>query len=262
MEKSRSTSANKRRRRRRRRVRGQSNTVFALLFAVLFIVVVLVAITVFFKVSRINIVGQTRYSAAEIRDASGIKTGDNLFIINKFSCIQKISGAFVYLDTVKMDRILPDTIVITVAECIPEAAVSMKGKYWLIEKKGKLLEEAGQEAASKYPVVYGIEVEEAAPGTIIDPEKEQRIKPLFEILNSARTNGILNDIVSINMEKLSDLSLQYSDRFSVELGLSEELDRKIRFLKAVLEKLGASDRGVIDLTDTKEVRFRPDYAGG
>lgn len=263
MRKVRNINSGKSRKRKRRRVRGRGNALFGLLFAVAFVCIVTIAVTVFFKVSRVNVVGQTRYSSADVREASGIRNGDNLFIINKFSVIEKISEQFVYLDTVKINRILPDTVEITVTECIPEAALYSQESYWLIGKSGKLLEEVDPARAGDYPVVYGIEVGVAAPGKVIGREdEEERIKPLFEILNSARTNDILNDIVSIDIEKLSDIRLQYLDRFTVEFGIAEDLDRKVRFLKAVIDKLGASDRGVIDLTNSEEVRFRPDYAGG
>ena len=63
--------------------------------------------------------------------------------------------------------------------------------------------------------------------------------------------------MGIDMTKLFEIRLQYTERFVVELGTVEELEKKISFLNQVVERLGSTDTGVIDLTDPQTARFRP-----
>ena len=111
----------KTKRRRRRRRRGGTPAALILLCLVVAAAAILTATTVFFKVRDIRLSGSTRYSLAEITEASGLKTGDNLILFDKFSAIDRIFAACPYLDTVQMRRRLPDTIEITVTDCVPRA---------------------------------------------------------------------------------------------------------------------------------------------
>ena len=76
-------------------------------------------------------------------------------------------------------------------------------------------------------------------------------------LSGAENSGILKEIMGIHMEKLFEIKLQYTERFAVELGTVEDLEKKISFLNQVVERLGSTDTGVIDLTDPQTARFRP-----
>ena len=58
------------------------------------------------------------------------------------------------------------------------------------------------------------------------------------------------------MEKIYSLSFDYGDRFTVVLGSGENTDEKIRLLLAVEQKLGPLEKGIIDISDTENIRFR------
>ncbi|MFR7894241.1 MAG: FtsQ-type POTRA domain-containing protein [Dysosmobacter sp.] len=63
----------------RRRRRGGSGFLYKLLSVFLICGCLVAAITLFFRVDTVVITGEKRYTEAEIRQASGVEDGDNLF---------------------------------------------------------------------------------------------------------------------------------------------------------------------------------------
>lgn len=250
------SAAQKRNNRRRRRRRG-SGVFVTLLCIVIIAAAVLTAVTIFFKIRTVTVTGESRYSESEIVAASGIASGQNTFLLNKFAAINRIFSACPYLDEIVMHRRLPDEIEIVVTECVPVAVIQNGESYYIIDEKCKLLEETDVTGAQPYCKIVGVALQDPEIGkTAIfsEPEKE---KPLQIMLNTAQKSDILNKIGEINLERVFEIRLSYTERFSVYLGTVEELDKKIRFLDVCIEKLGTADRGVIDLSDPQVARFRP-----
>ena len=113
----------KQRRRRRRARQSGTPAVLILLCLLVGAVAIITAMTIFFKVQRITLTGETRYSESYVAQASGLEIGDNLVLIEKFTVIDRIFDACPYLDTVQMRRRYPDGVEIIVTECVPVAVI-------------------------------------------------------------------------------------------------------------------------------------------
>lgn len=250
------TAAQKRSNRRRRRRRG-SGVFVTLLCSVVIMAAVLTAMTVFFKVRTVSVTGQSRYSAEEIAQASGIVSGQNMFFFNKFSAVSRIFAACPYLDTITMRRKLPDEIAITVTECVPVAAVESGGSYFIIDANAKLLEKTDAAGSAQYCIIRGAELKDPEVGKSADFTDSQKKKPLQTILNTAQKSDILNEIKEIDLEKIFEIKLAYSERFTVYLGTVEQLEKKVRFLGVCIADLGPEERGIIDVSDPQRASFRP-----
>ena len=122
---------------------------------------VVAALTVFFKVQSITVSGNARYTSEEVVAASGIEIEDNLFLLNKYSAAQAIFEKLPYVEEATINRALPDTIVITVRECVAAAGVVTPEGYWLISENGKLLERTDT-LPSGCPGITGVEPESPA----------------------------------------------------------------------------------------------------
>ena len=205
--------------------------------------------------------GESRYASDELVRAAGISVGDNMFMINKYDAANKLFAEHPYLDTVRIRRRLPDTLEIIVADCVPVAAVADGDgeEVWIADAKGKLLEKMGKDSplCEGLIAVSGCDTAGAEAGKNLSEVDEKRAKPLFDILHMAENNDILNHISSVELEKLYQVTMGYSDRLSVRLGAPEELEKKFRFLVYIVEQLSVTDRGIIDVSDTAEARFIP-----
>ena len=245
-------------RRRRRDARG-GVVLSVLLCVVLTPLAVLVAITVFFRVSTISVTGDAGYADSAIVKASGIKVGDNMFQFNKFDAIEGIFNEMPYLDEISIRRHLPDDVEIIVTRCTPVVALQDESDWYLIDAKGKLLENMGGKRPEGYPVIIGAELNEPKVGKYVKFIAEEKEKPLFLVLNTAINSDILQYIDYIDVERIYNIKFIYKGRFTVNIGDSEQIDKKIRFMLLMAEeKLPADAVGMIDVSDATTARFIPE----
>ncbi len=118
-----------------------------LLIMAAIVAAVIFGVAIFFKVNTVEVQGNAIYSAEEIRSASGIQKGDNLFTLNKEAAAGSIKASLPYVETVSIIRFLPDKIVIEVKESAATFAVTTDtNTTWLINSVGKALEQISDSA--------------------------------------------------------------------------------------------------------------------
>lgn len=118
-----------------------------LLIMAAIVAAVIFGVAIFFKVNTVEVQGNAIYSAEEIRSASGIQKGDNLFTLNKEAAAGSIKASLPYVETVSIIRFLPDKIVIEVKESDATFAVTTDtNTMWLINSVGKALEQISDSA--------------------------------------------------------------------------------------------------------------------
>ena len=101
-----------RRRHSGRRRRGSLSFLYKLLSMLVICGAIVAALTLFFRVNTVVVSGQQRYTQQQILAASGIQTGDNLFLLNKYDVANQIIGELPYIETIRINRKLPDTLLV------------------------------------------------------------------------------------------------------------------------------------------------------
>ena len=132
--------AARRNRRGRRRNRGRFSALYKLLSVLIIFAAILMGCVVFFRVSTVEITGDSPYTEEEIRRVSGVEQGDNLFTLNKYQISSRIYTQLPYIGTVNFERKYPDTFVIHVTASVPVAWIESGGSRWLMDTDCKLLE--------------------------------------------------------------------------------------------------------------------------
>lgn len=244
----------------RKRARNQVRC--AALYKFLCVVVVLVAgflaVALFFKVERFEIIGNTRYDEAEIIQTLGVEKEDNLILLNKREIMQALHKKFVYMDEIQVTRGLPDTLRVVITECQPVAAAAYEGGCFLLDAKGKVLEEISGERPTGYLSVYGLDAAGMQVGEYLSTATGERERQLQLLLGVLAEANLTDKITYISVENLTSLELGYENRFNVLLGSVDELEKKVEFLLEITgERLASSDTGMIDLHDATTARFRP-----
>ncbi len=249
----------RRRTHRRRHRESRGNNPLPLILCILLTpVAVVVAITVFFRVSTIKVTGESGYLDYNIIEASTIDIGQNMFMFNKFKVIDGIFEQMPYLDEISIRRRLPDTVEIIVSRCTPVASIEGADGWYLLDAKGKLLENVGNSQPAEYPVIVGAEMDEPTVGKYIKIIDEEKQKPLFLVLNTAINNDILQYIDCIDVERAYNIKFTYKDRFTVNIGDIEQIEKKFRYMLLLAEdKLPDTAEGTIDVSDGTVARFIP-----
>lgn len=247
----------KKRKKRRGRKKFGGGFVMKLISFCVICFAILGATTVFFKIQTIDVTGESPYTPEQIIESSGIAINDNTFFVNKFNSISKIFARHPYLDTISMKRHLPSRLEIIVTQCIPVAVVQGEAKGYIIDYKGKVLEEIALNSTHSYMQVSGVETDEMAVGGNINFLQKEKEKTLLNLLNELEKCDIIEDVKAISLEKLYNLTMEYTDKYTVHLGSSENMGEKIKLISIVQGQLGPSETGTIDVSDIESIRFRP-----
>ena len=217
----------------RKRRQGRFSFLYKILIFVAICGAIAVALALFFKVDTITVTGNSRYTANQIIEASGIETGDNMFFLNKYHASERITAALPYVETVRISRQLPDTLVVTVTECTAPAAVSQDGKLWLLSGDGKIVD-AKTGDGKQYAVVEGL-----------------------TLLGLLRDKNMLGDVQTIDLSDTASVVMRYLDRFDVTFRWDADFDYKLDYLLAVVERLEVNEKGAIDMTQEGKASFIP-----
>ncbi|MBQ8356109.1 MAG: FtsQ-type POTRA domain-containing protein [Oscillospiraceae bacterium] len=243
------------------------------------VVAVFLGLSVFFRVDTITVAGADKYTPWMIRQASGVETGDGLLSISEARVASRIISGLPYIDEVKVSRKLPGTVEIQVTELqVTYSIEDENGGWWLISSSGRAIEAVSLEKALGYTRVEGLAIRtptageqvQALPGKIIDPgegtavemdqtDADQQLAALVSIMTGLERSRIIGEITVIDVTTITDLRLEYPQLLTVRLGDDEQLEYKISYLAAAVEKLEANQSGELDLTleYTEKAVFTP-----
>lgn len=228
-------------------------TFFIIVFAVI------LAMSVFFKVARITVTGNSFYTAQEIIDASGIEAGDNLFFINRIAAGSRIIAKLPYIERASVTSGLPDRVTITVTESQAMAYIPLQSDNWMLDATGKVLGKAqGTEAASLIKV-DGITLYHPTVGNLASTEAgdSAKVTYLADILSQIQSRALKEYITEIDMSTVANPSFDYLGRFTVKLGSDENMEYKFGMLLSAVQELKEGDTGTIDLSIDKQAHFSP-----
>lgn len=251
------TARNSGKQRIQRKRRNQ--LLFKVICGVMICAVIVFAPTVFFRVSTIEVLGDTRYTQDELISTSGVQQGDNMFFLDAGRVAQKLYDEYPYLETVTLHRKLPSTLQIEVSDRTPVLSIESGNDYLLMDMSGKIVEKVSTEAEDTV-IVTGVDTKELEVGGAVGDKQEKllTVLNLMELMTQYELNA---EVKSIDIHKAYDVRIQYADRYTILLGNLDELEHKIQFLQAILRESSLPDSGVIDLTDDKEARYRPALEG-
>lgn len=231
------------------RRRKKRNVLFAPVAFILTCAALAFGLSVFFRISTIEVVGIKSYSYEEIVEASGIEEGDNLFLIRKSGAISRIYSKLPYIDRADIERVMPNRLIINVEESGAVAYVESEEGRWTISKSGKILSKSTGDAQGLIKVV-GVQALAPSEGELMSAGQADsaKVKYLTEILTLLDEKNMIADVTEINVTNSADPTFSYLGRFTVKLGKNEDLDYKLEMLKNAVAKLTVSDRGVLDLS--------------
>lgn len=225
----------------------------------LVIVAIIFVMSVFFKITKIEVSGNSLYSAEEIIAASGIEEGDNLFFINRISAGSRVVVKLPYVDSVKISRGLPNLITIEVTESKAVGFVAVGEERWSISSSGKFLSSINEKDAEHIASIRGITVSEAAVGEHIKAAEGEsdKLAYLMDILYQIQARGLVGKVTAIDLTDVQNPTFEYDGRFAVKLGTLDNTEYKFGKMISAVSQLSAEDSGTLDLSTGNKVVFNP-----
>ena len=218
---------------RRKKRRNRGKIVLAVFLLISVAILVGLSLTVFFNITDIKVKGDTRYSSEEIIKESGIRVGDNMFLLADGKIEDELTEELPYLASVTLERNLPDKLVISVKEIAPEYAFKVDGKYLLVGKDKAL------DSVDKLPkniALVKCDIEEYEIGKPFSiGEKEET----FTKITSALKENSLTKITEIDITDTSKITMVYDNRLNLEFGSMEDLQKKMKKAIQIIKSVDA-----------------------
>ena len=233
------------RRKHAKRRRGSFGFLYKLLSVLLICTAIIVAMTLFFRVDEIVVTGQRRYTAEEIQEASGVELGSNLYLLNKYDIVRAIGAKLPYIEDIRVNRKLPDTLLIEVHESGRPFALVQDGSAWLISANGKIVEQVPENQAGQYGQISGCQL--LAPSVATEYATQQ--SSLEDLLGALDAAGLTENVDGIRLDDLSYINMDYIGRFTVRIAYGADYDWELKKLTKTLEseKIQSNMTGTIDM---------------
>ena len=246
---------------RSRQEKKQRKRLFFYIFLFVFILLAFLVVSffVFFRVGEIRIEGNAIYTDEQILEHVTFREGDNLFSFDADKEEATLRKSLPYIGSVRISRRMPSVIQITVEERTEDLALHVGEEVYLLSGDLQVLGRyPGNEVVRNIASLYTGTVGRCIVGetlTFQEHRTEDNIKELYACLLD---NKLQKKVKSIDFTSRFDITINYDDRFTVYFGSADNLDIKVRFLVAILERLGSGQKGYINLSDAREAAVRLD----
>lgn len=229
------------------------------------VIAIVISMVLFFRVRTIEVTGGKYYTADEVIAASGLSKGDNLLTISRAKTSGNVLAALPYIKSVQVTRHLPDTIELSVTEYeVTYAVKSEAGDFYLVTADGKVAEKVDDQRAAEHIKIEGFTIASPVVGEFFTVSGDQLVAEgqrvaMTALLTQLEASALTKEVASVEIPASYELALWYADQYYVKLGDKENLDYKLEYLKAVLEKLEDYQTGTIDLSfsDGNNAIFTP-----
>ncbi len=240
--------AQQRRHRSRRRRRGRFSGLYRFFAVVAVVAAVIAACVIFFRVNEVTVQGNSRYTAEEVVEASGVEIGDNLVALSKSKIASTIRMKLPYVESVSIRRRLPDTVELTVRERVAVASVESSSGRWLISSQGKILEEAGAHDVVK---IIGLKAQAPYAGGTIQVSEEDRntLDHVIALLSALENQDMLGQAEVLDCTPSTYITLTW-DIYTIKFPRGGDYPYLLRFLQSALESenMPKNEPGTLDLT--------------
>ena len=236
------------------------------------VLALVLCMSIFFKAKNVMVSGTVKYTAWDIKEASGIHESDGLLGLSEAKISARIRAALPYVKQVRVGIKLPDTVNIEIVEFeVVYAAEDAVGIWWLMDASGRVVDRTDAAAAMDHTVVLGVKLIDPVIGQMAvaaEPEAQtedgteatmpiapaisarQQLEAAVEIFNALENNGVMGNVDSVDVSNLNELTIWYENRYMVNLGDTGRLEYKIGAMKAAAVKMGEYQRGYLDVSFT------------
>jgi hypothetical protein len=240
-------------------------------FAVLVCAVVLILVlsyTVFFPMTAIEIEGTTRYSRSDLESAAALKLRTQLLNIETNRIEQKLLDELPYLESVKVRRSLPHTLVITVEDAKTMVYVKISEGYLVMSGEGKILELTDKKPQNALMFEMEEPSLEKIGGKVVfdeDSEKNNWTRQVFDAMIDAYENcEYKTEITSLDMKNPYYPTMTYQNRIVLCLGSRDSFAQELAFAQRTIAALDKEDmekkrkpsKGKLDLKVDGQSFFR------
>ncbi len=193
-----------------------------------------------FEARTIEIQGAAASSRPAILAAAGVRTGDPILNVDLAALRGRVEGIGT-VDSARVVRLLPDTLVISVVERPRLAVWQRGGAFSVIDPAGRVIREAAASDFPNLPLVVGADAAESASWMLEQVARRPRLSERLQAL--VRVDGRRWDL------KMKDGGLILLPAATPEAAMVrlDELDRRTRLLELGFARVDLRNPDVISV---------------
>lgn len=212
---------------RSKKNKRRRNVIFISVLSV-FAVSAIVLLSVFglFKIEEINVSGSSIYSNEQIAEASDIKQGSGILLLNKKETAEKITSKLPYIGSVNIGKSLSGAVVLEVTDTAAAYAVAGTAGYILFDEGGKILEINAPALPAGCALVTGMTVRNPKVSVNINTVASESYATFAKLATACRDAG-LAQITLFDVNDRFDISFEYVSRYTVKIGGINDIENKL-----------------------------------
>lgn len=220
-------------------------------------VAALTFIILYFRVTKVEVVGNAHYTADEIEAMvlNGNMTDNSLLLSMKYS--HKSIGDIPFIESMDVEVLGHDSIRIMVYEKTLAGCVTYLGNYMYFDREGIVVESAS-EATDGVPEITGLYFDHVSLYEILPVEDDKVFQDILTLTQLLDKYGIVADKIYFDPDCNATL---YFGQARVQLGNHSSIDEKIMQLSVMVPAIEGKS-GVLDMSEfgenTKTLTFEPD----
>lgn len=200
-----------------------------------------------FQIRSIVITGNEHLTDEELKNMAGLSTDENLFSVSGRKIFLKMMAS-PWMRSVVVRKEFPDRLLINIREAEPFALLDMKGKLFIVDDRGVMLEELRDIAIPFLPIILS------------NPYREKEaFQEAITLAKAIKNTGLLyrKDHIEIISHKSQEMSVNMDD-IVVKVGEGEYEDKLAR-LADIEEEIKSRNIAVdyIDLRFANRVLVSP-----
>lgn len=153
-----------------------------------------------FDITEIKVEGNVNIAAETAIEDSGIKTGDNIFFMNKRQIVKKMQEKSPLYGDVTIDRQLPGTLTINVAERTAAMTLPYGEKYVVLDAQGIVI--GLVDSQPQVTEIKGITIEKMDSGKEVEPKEAEIYQQSVEIIQKANAADLFFKSVSVGEKEV------------------------------------------------------------
>ncbi len=233
---------------KKRKIRNA--VVSTVLIATVAIIGVWLCYTKFFVIKKCTVKGEIPYSADEVLTGAGLEKGMLLYELDKKTVEKNVMYNLPYIDSFKMKRYWSGNVVFEVQKAIPSMYVTLSDECYVLSQSLRVLSQTNDFSyieSQKLIHLRTNDIERCVAGEFLQTRSDID-KTVMEIYDLLTEHNLLSYVSEIDLTDRFSISFTYKQNFVVELGDGKNLDKKIRFMLGIEEKLHEGSSGIIDVS--------------
>ncbi len=231
------TDYKKRRAVRQRLIRRRRMLIAFFVFIVISLMtLVILCFTTFFPIKQVKVTkGSKIYSAEQIIAASKLVSNKKqMLTLSEEDVENTIRSSLPYVEEISIKKDFPDTVQIRVTDAKESAFFKSGKKYYILSQSGFVLKTQDKAPEKLFEIVTsGMSGEVGKCAVYKDSAQEKTVSLIVSELSKNKIK-----INKLDVKSNIKITVEVEDKFAVNLGRNEYLDRKIAHLATMLEELG------------------------